>query len=72
MAFEARNPGTLFAELAEEDDAPTVTILGRETADFGPVVPMEEDYIAQFTGPTTSTASRRTSSSGSAEGLART
>jgi hypothetical protein len=51
-AFEARNPGTLFAELAQEDDAPTVTVLGRETADFGPVVPMEEDYIVQFTiGP---------------------
>jgi hypothetical protein len=51
-AIEARNPGTLFAELAQEDDAPTVTILGRETADFGPIVPMEEDYIVQFTiGP---------------------
>jgi hypothetical protein len=51
-AFEARNPGTLFVELAQEDDAPTVTILGEETADFGPVVPMEEDYIVQFTiGP---------------------
>jgi hypothetical protein len=51
-SFEARNPGTLFAELAQEDDAPTVTILGRETADFGPIVPMEEDYIVQFTiGP---------------------
>jgi hypothetical protein len=51
-AIEARNPGTLFAELAQEDDAPTVTILGQETADFGPVVPMEEDYIVQFTtGP---------------------
>jgi hypothetical protein len=51
-SFEARNPGTLFAELAQEDDAPTVTILGEETADFGPIVPMEEDYIVQFTiGP---------------------
>jgi hypothetical protein len=47
-AFEARNPGTLFAELAQEDDAPTVTVLGEETADFGPIVPMEEDYIVQF------------------------
>jgi hypothetical protein len=50
--IEARHPGTLFAELAQEDDAPTVTVLGRETTDFGPVVPMEEDYIVQFTiGP---------------------
>lgn len=48
-AIEARNPGTLFAELAQEDDAPTIEVLGRETADFGPVVPMEEDYIVQFT-----------------------
>jgi hypothetical protein len=47
--FEARNPGTLFVELAQEDDAPTITVLGRKTADFGPVVPMEEDYIVQFT-----------------------
>lgn len=47
--IEARNPGTLFAELAQEDDAPTITVLGRETADFGPIVPMEEDYIVQFT-----------------------
>ena len=48
-SFEARNPGTLFAELAQEDDAPTITVLGRATADFGPIVPMEEDYIVQFT-----------------------
>ena len=41
-------PGTLFAELAQEDDAPTVTVLGEETADFGPIVPMEENYIVQF------------------------
>jgi hypothetical protein len=47
-AFEVRNPGTLFVELAQEDDAPTITVLGRETADFGPIVPMEEDYIVQF------------------------
>ena len=47
-SFEARNPGTLFAELAQEDDAPTVTVLGEETADFGPIVPMEDDYIVQF------------------------
>ena len=51
-AFEVRNPGTLFVEIAQEDDAPTITVLGRETADFGPIVPMEEDYIVQFTiGP---------------------
>jgi hypothetical protein len=47
-AFEARNPGTLFAELAQESDAPTVTVLGEETADFGPIAPMTEDYIVQF------------------------
>jgi hypothetical protein len=47
-SFEARNPGTLFVEIAQEDDAPTITVLGRETADFGPIVPMEEDYIVQF------------------------
>jgi hypothetical protein len=47
-SFEARNPGTFFVELAQEDDAPTISVLGRETADFGPVVPMEEDFIVQF------------------------
>jgi hypothetical protein len=51
-SVEARNPGTLFAELAQEDDAPTVEVLGRETPDFGPIAPMTEDYIVQFTiGP---------------------
>jgi hypothetical protein len=47
-SVEARTPGTLFAELAQEDDAPTITVLGRETADFGPIAPMTEDYIVQF------------------------
>ena len=47
--IEARNPGTLFAELAQEDDAPTITVLGEETSMFGPIVPMETDYIVQFT-----------------------
>jgi hypothetical protein len=51
-AIEARNPGTLFAELAQESNAPTITVLGEETADFGPIAPMTEDYIVQFTiGP---------------------
>lgn len=48
-SFEARNPGTLFAELAQEDDAPTITVLGEETPDFGPLAPMTHDYIVQFT-----------------------
>lgn len=48
-SVEARNPGTLFAELAQEDDAPTITVLGEETSMFGPIAPMETDYIVQFT-----------------------
>jgi hypothetical protein len=48
-SFEARNPGTLFAELAQEDDAPTITVLGEETPDFGPLAPMTTDYLVQFT-----------------------
>jgi hypothetical protein len=48
-SFEARNPGTLFVELAQEDDAPTITVLGEETPDFGPLAPMTHDYIVQFT-----------------------
>jgi hypothetical protein len=48
-AIEARNPGTLFAELAQEDNAPTVEVLGRATPDFGPIAPMTEDFIVQFT-----------------------
>lgn len=48
-SVEARNPGTLFVEIAQESDAPTITVLGEETSGFGPIVPMEEDYIVQFT-----------------------
>jgi hypothetical protein len=50
-SFELRNPGTLFVEIAQEDDAPTITVLGYPTADFGPIVPMEDDYIVQFQYP---------------------
>jgi hypothetical protein len=51
-SFEARNPGTLFAELALGDNPRTITVLGERTANFGPLAPMTEDYLVQFSiGP---------------------
>lgn len=53
-AVEARNPGTVFVELAQEEDARTITVLGQETSSFGPVAPNyespgDEEFIVQFT-----------------------
>lgn len=50
-SIELRRPGTLFVELAQEDDAPTIRVLGTETADFGPVEPGGDRYIVQFPYP---------------------
>ncbi|HYZ10537.1 MAG TPA: hypothetical protein VE962_01430 [Actinomycetota bacterium] len=50
-SFEVRRPGTLFVELAQEDDAPTIRVLGTRTADFGPVEPGGDRYIVQFLHP---------------------
>jgi hypothetical protein len=47
-AFEIRRPGTLFVELAQGDDAPTIDVLGRETSSFGPIEPGGDSYIVQF------------------------
>lgn len=47
----------LFVELAQEDGGPTITVLGQETADFGPVAPnyeegpAGEDFMVQFHFP---------------------
>jgi hypothetical protein len=50
-SVEVRRPGTLFLELAQEDDAPTIRVLDTRTADFGPVEPMGDRYIVQFVQP---------------------
>ena len=55
--IEIRRPGMLFAELAQEEGAPTVTVLGQETSDYGPVAPNYEegpegeDFMVQFRYP---------------------
>ncbi|MGH2723893.1 MAG: hypothetical protein ACRDI0_06440 [Actinomycetota bacterium] len=56
-SFEIRRPGMLFVEIVQEEGGPTITVLGRETADFGPVVPnyeegpAGEDFMVQFRHP---------------------
>lgn len=51
-AIEFRRPGTAFVELALADDAPTITILGGETANFGPISPDgSQHFIVQFSHP---------------------
>jgi hypothetical protein len=50
-SVEVRRPGTLFLELAQEDDAPTIRVLDTRTADFGPVEPGGDRYIVQFFHP---------------------
>lgn len=52
-AIEVRRPGTEFAELAQADDAPTIEVLGTETAGFAPINPGGDDFIVQFTYPST-------------------
>jgi hypothetical protein len=48
-AIEIRRPGTLFAELAQFDDVPTIKVLGKDTAGFAPVNPGGDRFIVQFT-----------------------
>lgn len=56
-AIEIRRPGMLFVELAQEEGAPTITVLGQETADYGPLAPnyeegpAGEDFVVQFRYP---------------------
>ncbi len=50
-AIEIRRPGTEFSELAQGDDAPTIEVLGTETAGFAPISPGSDDFIVQFTYP---------------------
>ncbi len=50
-AIEIRRPGTLFAELAQADDAPTVYVLGAPTSGFGPLEPLSNDFIVSFRYP---------------------
>ena len=50
-SVEVRRPGTLFLELAQEDQAPTIRVLGARTASFGPVEPGGDRYIVQFVQP---------------------
>ena len=46
-----RRPGTLFAELALSDDAPTIHVLGEDTANFGPINPGGNEFIVFITHP---------------------
>jgi len=50
-AIEIRRPGTLFSELAQGNDAPTIEVLGRETTGFAPVEPNGDDFMVQFNYP---------------------
>lgn len=50
-AIEIRRPGTLFTELAQGDDAPTITVLGNETSAFAPISPGENEFIVAFSYP---------------------
>ena len=52
-SIEVRRPATFFSELAQGDDAPTIEVLGTETAGFAPITPGGDDFIVQFTYPTT-------------------
>lgn len=49
--IEVRRPGTLFAELALGDQAPTIEVLGAETPNFGPITPGGDHFIVQFVYP---------------------
>ena len=46
-----RRPGTLFAELAQGDDAPTIRVLGEDTASFGPINPGGDEFMVFITHP---------------------
>ena len=50
-AIEVRRPGTVFSELAQADDAPTIEVLGTETSGFAPISPGGNEFIVHFTYP---------------------
>lgn len=50
-AIEIRRPGTHFTELAQDNDAPTIEVLGTETSGFAPIGPGGDDFIVQFVYP---------------------
>jgi hypothetical protein len=50
-AIEIRRPGTLFIELAQRSDAPTIEVLGTETAGFAPIGPGGDEFIVTFPYP---------------------
>lgn len=50
-AIEIRRPGTLFTELAQGDDAPTIEVLGVKTAGFAPIAPGGDEFIVAFRYP---------------------
>lgn len=50
-AIEIRRPGTLFTELAQGNDAPTIEVLGSKTTGFAPMEPGGDDFIVQFSYP---------------------
>jgi|GEM_PF-3526216 hypothetical protein len=50
-AIEIRRPGTVFVELAQADNAPTISVLGADTSGFGPIEPYGREFIVQFTYP---------------------
>lgn len=50
-AIEIRRPGTLFAELAQRNDAPRIEVLGTETTGFAPIGPGGNKFIVQFEFP---------------------
>lgn len=50
-AIEIRRPGTVFTELAQRNDAPTIKVLGIETSGFAPIGPGGNEFIVQFPYP---------------------
>lgn len=50
-AIEIRRPGTLFTELAQGNDTPTIEVLGMETSGFAPIEPGGDEFIVQFHYP---------------------
>ena len=50
-AIEVRRPGTLFVELAQASDAPTIRVLGEDTTGFAPTSPGGDEFIVQFGYP---------------------
>ena len=50
-AIEVRRPGTLFTELAQGDDAPTIEVLGARTSGFAPISPYGNEFMVQFSYP---------------------